>query len=127
MQPAGVGRRSNGSVGYYAAVPFLSTARATSHDSVNPLSDPSGNDVFGLYGQLWVVVSGNNSQIQTINCQLYNASVDFEIVFTNHLGVFSNITKKWLNQISPVGESFVANISGALTPLQIAPSKLPDG
>jgi hypothetical protein len=70
-----------------------------------------------------VAISGNDSRIQTINCQLYNASVDLEISFTNHVGVFSNVTKKFLNRISPV-TTLVSDVSGILNRTNKVASKL---
>jgi hypothetical protein len=148
-QAAGVGKnagkRSNGTVSYYAGVPYLYLPKATFNNTVTSgtaliykpsqgnqtsivpwaggSSDNDPQDIWGLNGQLWVAISGNDSRIQTINCQLYNASVDLEISFTNHVGVFSNVTKKFLNRISPV-TTLVSDVSGILNRTNKVASKL---
>jgi hypothetical protein len=107
----------SGEIGYFATVPFhppkpnSSTKHPKAKSSLLPWlnSLPIGNDTTNVklhpgatLGQIWIAIanfSHGQTQMQFLNCQLYNTSLAFTVNFTNNVGAFTNIEKHWLDLV----------------------------
>lgn len=102
------GQKFIGDIGYFGIMP-LDTGNCTYPDDpvVSSCSDmgntfwwdPSRPVNISNLGPIWIAVASDNSTMRSISCELYDTFVEFDVVFTNHVGTIQNVTKTWLNEI----------------------------
>jgi hypothetical protein len=92
-----------GEIGYFAVVPTITSE----HLDPEAWWNSSYTDevlTYYTFGEVWIALPAypnNETEVQYINCELYNASATYDVVFTNHVGVIQNISKEFLDRINP--------------------------
>lgn len=88
-------------VGYYGAVPMYQGSNISQSTSIGSwaMTQSTPFPEQGTQSQLLFGVNNGKSGLEITECQLYNASITFNLVFTNRVGSFQNTTKEWLNRI----------------------------
>jgi hypothetical protein len=86
--------QTEGDIGYFAVVPYYEDYEGNNltfwWNSTQSRTIPT--DTF--LGQIWIAIAeypNNQTRMQFVSCGLYNASVSFEVNFTNHVPSMSNI------------------------------------
>ncbi|OCL04471.1 hypothetical protein AOQ84DRAFT_367485 [Glonium stellatum] len=92
--------QAEGDLGYFAVVPFYEGNNISFWWNAAQTRTIPANT---FLGQLWIAIAeypNNQTQMQFVNCELYNASVSFTVNFTNHVPSINSIEKKWLNEVN---------------------------
>lgn len=107
--------QTEGDIGYFAVVPYYDDYESNNlifwWNSTQSRTIPTDR----FLGQIWIAIAeypNNQTRMQFVSCRLYNASVSFEVNFTNHVPSISNIQKQWLNAVNlhqPASDNAIIN------------------
>lgn len=100
--------KAEGDIGYFASVPYLykspnGTSWWKNRWNTTKDADKSKLEINTIEGQIWIAISNYNNTPKTtdyLNCELYNASLSFDVEFTNGQGRVANLTRALVNRAS---------------------------
>jgi hypothetical protein len=98
---------ASGDIGYFAAVPYYYDSRNETLDAAIPWWNSSQTGSLptdNLPGQIWIAIAtypNNQTLMEFINCELYNVSLSFSVIFSNQVGSITNVDQQWINTVNP--------------------------
>lgn len=101
-----------GDIGYFSLMPvYIFTSPGNGSWTLQYSSPTSKNNTIQteldeLGGQIWIAISAamsndtKQTQMESINCQLYDSSLIINVSFLNHVSTITIIESQWMNDIS---------------------------
>jgi hypothetical protein len=100
--------QAKGDVGYFAAVPTQQYVGNNTNRTIAPWWNSTQNGKMELYtltGEIWIAIpkanngTGNETQMDFINCHLYNSSLRFAVNFTDRVSNTTIIENQRVNDL----------------------------